>query len=273
MDNLFQNSVVGQIKIGSVSVNRIGLGTNRVSDTPEVRKFLSQAVEGGVNFIDTAHTYSGGSSETTIGNDLAPFADNLVVATKGGMASGGGDNSESFLRSNLEDSLKRLQTDRVTLYQIHRIDPNVPIRQTMELLKTFQAEGKIEHIGLSEVSLEQLEEARQHAEITSVQNQYSLSFREHEDVLEYATKNSIIFIPWFPLRDVNGQPDLQAKVQPVADKYGVNAQQIVLAWLLKKSPMMLPIPGTLSIEHLRDNILATTVKLDDADYYLLGSLG
>jgi pyridoxine 4-dehydrogenase len=264
--NLFDGSLAGQVQVGGVSVNRIGLGTNRVTDTPEIRQFLQQAVRSGVNFIDTAHIYSGGDSETGIGNALAPFPPGLVVATKGGMQNGGGTNREQFLRANLEESLQKLKTDRITLYQLHRVDDEVPIGQTMELFKKFQAEGKIEHVGLSEVTVEQLEEARQHVEIVSVQNQYSLSYRTYDDVLDYCTRHGIIFIPWFPLRDVNSEPDLQARLQPFADKYNVNPQQIALAWLLKKSPVMLPIPGTLSFDHLKENVKAAFIELSDEDF-------
>lgn len=256
------------LKLGDVTVNRIGLGTNRLTDTGENRQFLKQAVAAGVNFIDTAYRYSGGASETTIGNTLSPFPDNMIVATKGGMDS----NQPEFLRTNLETSLQRLKTDCVTLYQLHRVDEGVPFGQTIELLKSFQDEGKVKHIGLSEVSVEQLKAAQQHAEITSVQNQYSLTYRKYDDVLDYCTRNGIVFIPWFPLRDVNGEPALQAKLQPIADKYQANPQQLVLAWLLKKSSQMLPIPGTLSIDHLRDNLAAGKINLSDEDFERIDQL-
>jgi pyridoxine 4-dehydrogenase len=141
----------------------------------------------------------------------------------------------------------------------------------MELLKSFQAENKIKHIGLSEVNLDQLEEARRYADIASVQNQYSLTFRKHEDVLDYCTKNEIIFIPWFPLRDVNGDPDLQSKLEPIAQRYQTTPQILILAWLLKRSPLMLPIPGTLSTEHMRNNISSTSIEINDDDLQLLNS--
>jgi pyridoxine 4-dehydrogenase len=272
MSDLFEDSVYDKIKLGDISLNRIGLGTNRVTDTAEVQKFLQGVVEDGVNFIDTAHVYSGGDSEVTIGHALSPFKDGLVIATKGGMGNGGtGNNSEEFLRSNLDESLTRLKTDCITLYQIHRLDKSVSIKQTMELLKSFQAENKIKHIGLSEVNLDQLEEARRYADIASVQNQYSLTFRKHEDVLDYCTKNEIIFIPWFPLRDVNGDPDLQSKLEPIAQRYQTTPQILILAWLLKRSPLMLPIPGTLSTEHMRNNISSTSIEINDDDLQLLNS--
>jgi pyridoxine 4-dehydrogenase len=268
MSNLFSKSGVSQVYLGDTPLNRIGLGTNRVTDTPDAQQFLRQAVEDGINFIDTAHAYSGGDSETTIGNALAPFNDDLVVATKGGMkqGGGGGDNSEAYLRSNLEDSLKRLKTDCITLYQIHRLDENVPIKQTMELLNQFKNEGKIKYIGLSEVSLEQLKEAEAFTEISSVQNQYSLTYRVHDDVLDYCTEQNIIFIPWFPLRDVNGDFQLQSALEPIAKQYNISPQQLILAWLLKRSAFMLPIPGTLSTDHLRSNIASTYIDLLEDDF-------
>lgn len=216
-----------QLKIGGVHINRIGLGTNRLTDTPEDREFLQYAVEQGVNFIDTAHLYTGGQSEITIGNTLAPFPADLLVATKGGMDTSPHYNSEEFLRANLEQSLRSLKTDRIKLYQLHRLDPAVPLQGTLNVLSNFQNEGKIEYIGLSEVSLEQLQEARKYANIISVQNQYSLTYRKHEAVLDYCMENGIIFIPWFPLRDVNSDTALQARLQPIADKYQVNIQQLV----------------------------------------------
>jgi pyridoxine 4-dehydrogenase len=270
MSGLFENSVFNKIKLGDISLNRIGLGTNRVTNTPDVQMFLQAAVDIGINFIDTAHVYSGGDSEVTIGDALSPFKDSLVVATKGGMGDGGnGNNVEEFLRSNLEESLVRLKTGCITLYQIHRLDANVPMKQTMELLSKFQAGKKIKYIGLSEVSLEQLEEARRYADIVSVQNQYSLTYREHEDVLDYCTANGIIFIPWFPLRDVNGEAVLRAKLEPIAKKYQATPQILILAWLLKKSPLILPIPGTLSIDHLKNNISASGINIDDEDLQIL----
>lgn len=273
MTDLFSDSAAGQVDIGGVKVNRIGLGTNRVTDNPATREFLKFAVSSGVNFIDTAHVYAGGGSETTIGNSLAPFTPGLIVATKGGMGDGStGNNSEEFLRENLETSLNRLQTQQIYLYQIHRVDPEIPIANTIELLKTFQAEGKIKHIGLSEVNVGQIEEAMRYTPIASVQNQYSLTYREYDDVLDYCTQNGIVFIPWFPLRDVNGDSSLQAKLRPIADKYSSNIQQIVLAWLLKKSPVMLPIPGTLSKDHLRDNIAASLMQLSDEDFARIDSI-
>jgi pyridoxine 4-dehydrogenase len=273
MGNLFLKSIYETIDIGGIKVNRIGIGTNRITDSDTAHKLLKYAVASGVNFIDTAHVYSGGDSETTIGKILSPYPENLIVATKGGMGEGGkGNNSEGFLKSNLETSLKRLKTDRVDLYQIHRPDPNVPIKDTMELLNSFQDEGKIKHIGWSEVSLEQLKEAMTYGEVVSVQNQFSLTFREHEAVLEFCSKNNIVFIPWFPLRDINDNPELAHRLDSYVKKYGYSAQQIILAWMLKKSPMMLPIPGTLSTEHLAGNIASGYIELSDKDFKAIDSI-
>jgi pyridoxine 4-dehydrogenase len=273
MDNLFAKSLYEPINLGSIKVNRMGLGTNRITDANTAHELLKYAVNSGVNFIDTAYVYSSGDSETTIGNVLSPYPDNLVIATKGGMGeSRSGDNSEEKLISDLETSLKRLKTDCIDLYQIHRLDPNVPIKNTMELLKSFQDEGKIKHIGWSETNLDQLKEAMKYGQVTSVQNQFSLTFREHEDVLEFCDQNNIIFIPWFPLRDVNGSPELAKKLDSYADKYGYSVQQIVLAWMLKKSHNMLPIPGTLSIDHLKGNVAATYIDLSEEDYKAIDSI-
>lgn len=273
MDDLFTNSKAGVIELGGIKLNRIGLGTNRVTDTDEAHELLRFAVSSGLNFIDTAYIYTGGNSETTIGKALSPYDPNLVVATKGGMGEERtGNNEESYLRANLAASLKRLKTDCISLYQIHRLDTRIPIQQTMELLKSFQAEGKIRHIGLSEVNLDQLQEALKYAEVASVQNHYNLSFREHDKVLDFCGQNNIIFIPFFPLRDVNDSNELQAKLQPLADKYKLLPQQLILAWLLKKSKVMLPIPGTLSIEHLKDNIASSYIEMSDEDFNAIDQL-
>jgi pyridoxine 4-dehydrogenase len=265
-----------QINIGELTVNRIGLGTNRLTDTPENRELLRYTVTSGVNFIDSAYVYTGGASETTIGDTLAPYPDDLVVATKGGMIppssmNSPGNNSEAFLRSNLEESMRRLKTDSITLYQLHRVDPDVPLSQTMGLLKQFQTEGKIRYIGLSEVRVEQLTEARKYAEVVSVQNHYSLTERQHDAVVDYCTANNIVFIPFFPLRGVNDAQN--HALQTIGDKYQVNSQQIALAWLLERSPMMLPIPGTLSKQHLQENVNVFKIQLSDEDYARLTEIG
>lgn len=257
----------GQVKLGDLTVNRLGLGTNRITDTPESYALLKRAVELGVNLIDTAHRYGGGASETGIGNALAPYAPGLVIATKGGYSPGGERGTEAELRQNLEDSLRRLKTDHVDLYQLHRVDPEVPIEESVGALKKFQDEGKIRHIGLSEVDVEQLKVARSIADVVSIQNEYNVLVRRHESLVDYCTEEGIAFIPWFPLGGLSGGAEEVAdKLSGMADKYGVEPQQLALAWLLKRSPVMLPIPGTLSIEHLEANLRSAGIALSDEDY-------
>jgi pyridoxine 4-dehydrogenase len=256
------------IQIGDFTVARLGLGTNRIHDTPDGHALLKKAVEFGINFIDTAHTYAGGESEAAIGNALTPYAEGLVIATKGGMGNGA---KPAQLRAELEQSLKRLKTDCITLYQLHRVDPNTPLTETMQALKQFQEEGLIKHIGLSEVSVEQLEEALTVAPVVSVQNEYNVVVRHYEALVDYCTDNGIVFIPWFPLGGLSGGTvNVEAKLKELAVKYDATVQQLALAWLLKRSPMILPIPGTTSIEHLQDNLKATDITLSDEDYRSLG---
>lgn len=253
------------IKIGGITVKRIGLGTNRLTDTTENHELLKRAVELGINFIDTANIYQGGQSETTIGNTLSPYPNELLVTTKGGMVPGKESNNEPvYLEKMLNESLARLKTDCITLYQIHRISPNTPIETTMKFLNEKIKEGKIKHIGLSEVTTAQIEEARKTAEITTVQNNYSLGERKHDNVVDYCEKNNIIFIPFFPLRNNDKQT-----LDSIAKKYDANTSQIALAWLLKRSHMMLPIPGTLSTKHLEENVKSLDIKLSDNDFEVL----
>jgi aryl-alcohol dehydrogenase-like predicted oxidoreductase len=253
----------GQVRVGNLRVNRLGIGTNRITDTKEARALLKRAVELGVNFIDTAHTYQGGASETTIGRTLKPYPEGLVIATKGGMNGAAPDQ----LRTNLEDSLRRLQTDCIDLYQLHRVDPAVPLETTIRTMKEFVDEGKVRYIGLSEVSVAQIEQAQQIIPIVSVQNEYNLAQRQNEDVLDYCTEHGIIFIPWFPLGGLRGDTaKVNARTEDLAKKYEATPQQIALAWLLARSPIMLPIPGTLSIEHLVSNLQAGLIQLSPADY-------
>jgi pyridoxine 4-dehydrogenase len=255
------------MQIADLTVHRIGLGTNRITDTPEARALLQRAVELGVNFIDTAHIYSGGDSETTIGNTLSPYPEGLVIATKGGMNGA----SPEQLRSELQESLKRLKTDCIDLYQLHRVDPTVPFETSIHALKEFQDEGKIRHIGLSEVTIQQIETARKIVPIVSVQNEYNLAKRHYEDVVDYCTEEGIAFIPWFPLGGLRGETEtVNQMASELAKKYDALPQQIALAWLLQRSPIMLPIPGTLSIEHLESNLKAADIHLSEADFKSLG---
>src|SRR5665213_3453511 len=256
----------GTIKIGDLSVNRLGLGTNRLTDTDENRHLLTTAIELDVNFIDTAHRYTGGNSEIAIGNTLSPYQDGLVITTKGGW----NDTRPEQLRDLVEESLRRLKIDCIDLYQLHRVNPTVPLEDSVGMLKRFQDEGKIRHIGLSEVSIEQLEQAQKVAPIVSVQNEYNVMVRTHEALVDYCTEHSIAFIPWFPLGGLaGGAEEVVARLADIATKYHARPQQLALAWLLKRSPMMLPIPGTLSVEHLKANLASATFNLTEEDYQLL----
>jgi pyridoxine 4-dehydrogenase len=221
--------------LGNYSFDRIGLGTNRLTDTPENHEFLRGALEAGLRFIDTAHTYSGGESERAIGAALAPFPDDLVVATKGGYRPGSG--RPDRLRAELEESFERLRTDTITLYYLHRVDPEVPIEKSLSVLREYHDAGRIEHVGVSDVSVDQIERARAVVPIAAVQNQYNLADRRYDDVVDYCEREDLLFVPYYPL-------------------HGPGSSRDKLAWLLERSPCIVPIPGTLSLEHLEANLAA-----------------
>lgn len=264
-----------QVKIGEFTVNRIGFGAMRITGTgvwgePDDHDgaiaVLKKAVELGVDFFDTADAYGPEVSENLIHEALYPY-DDIVIATKGGLTrSGPGawepDGSPKHLREALEASLKRLGVDAIDVYQLHRPDPSVPFETSVQTLIDMKYEGKIKHIGLSNVSLDQLKQAREMTEIVSVQNRYNVATNASEDVLQYCMENNIAFIPYFP---VGGDGTDLSKLKPIAQKHGVSVHQIALAWLLAHSPMMLPIPGTKSIEHLEDNVAAADIVLDEED--------
>lgn len=252
-------SISRTITLGDHRVNRIGLGSNRLTDTPENRLFLERAVEAGVGSIDTAHAYTGGASERAIGGALAPFPDNVVVATKGGYDPGAG--RPERLRAELEESLERLRTDTIALYYLHRVDPEVPLEETMSVLSEYRDAGRIRHVGLSQVSVDQIERARAVVPIAAVQNRYNLSEREYEDVVDFCERENIPFVPFFPLRGATRGP-----LDEIASRYDATPQQIMLAWLLKRSPNIAPIPGTLSFDHLKRNLAALDLELSDDDY-------
>jgi pyridoxine 4-dehydrogenase len=254
------------ITLGDYQVNRIGLGTNRLTDTPDNRDFLRRAVEAGVDLIDTAHLYTGGASERAVGAALAPFPDDLVVATKGGYHPGGG--RPERLRAELEESFERLRTDSIALLYLHRVDPRIPLEETLSVLSDYRDAGRIRHVGLSQVSVEQIERARRVVPIAAVQNEYNLSERRHEDVLDFCERENIAFVPFFPLRGLTRAP-----LEEIASRYEATPQQIMLAWLLKRSASIVPIPGTLSFEHLRANLAALDLELSDEDYVTLNGAG
>ena len=267
----------GEFSIGDdLRVTRLGYGAMRITgegvwgppkDRGEAIRVLRRAVELGINFIDTADSYGPGVSEELIAEALHPYADDLVIATKAGFDRSGPNiwkenGRPEHLRAACEGSLKRLRLDRIDLYQLHRIDPKVPAEDQLGTLKDLQAQGKIAHIGLSEVSVKQIEHARKIVPIVSVQNRYSVADRAAEDVLEYCEKNNIGFIPWFPLAagKVSGG---ESSVARVSKHWGITPSQAALAWLLARSKVMLPIPGTSSVKHLEENVAAAGFKMDE----------
>lgn len=266
------------MKIGDLDVNRIGFGAMRVidngniwgepKDRPKALKVLRRAVELGVNFFDTAESYGPQTSETLIAEALHPYPKGFVVATKCGLArpSPGrwdADGRPEKLRKDLEGSLKRLNLERIDLYQLHTVDPKVPLEDSVGTLADMQREGKVRHVGLSNVTVRQLEQARKIVPIVSVQNRYSLVDRSSEDVLQACEKLGIAFLPWYPLGD--GSALRVTKVKTLAKKLKATPAQVAIAWLLAKSPVILPIPGTSQIKHLEENMAAAKLRLDAAD--------
>jgi len=234
-------------------------------DPETAKKVLRRAVELGVNFIDTADSYGPEVSERLIGEALAPYAKGVVIATKAGLTRQGPDRwlpvgRPEYLQQQVEMSLRRLKIERIDLWQLHRIDPKVPVEESLGVIKQLQEQGKIRHVGLSEVKPEEIDQARKVIDIVSVQNLYNLSDRKHEDVVEYCDKNNIAFIPWFPvasgkLAQAGGVLDAAAK------RHNATVSQLSIAWLLHRSPVVLPIPGTSSVEHLEENVGAANVSL------------
>jgi pyridoxine 4-dehydrogenase len=274
----------GQFQIaGELTVNRLGFGAMRITgkgiwgepqDRAEAIRVLRRAVELGVNLIDTADSYGPAVSEEIIAEALYPYPKGLVIATKAGFDRPGPDQwrengRPEHLREACEGSLRRLRLDRIELFQLHRIDPKVPAEDQLGTLKDLQAQGKIKHIGLSEVSVAQIENARTIVPIVTVQNRYSLADRGAEDVLEYCERENIGFIPWFPLGSgkLSSAGGVLAKS---AAKLKVTTSQLALAWLLSRSPVILPIPGTSRVEHLEENIAAASVKLSANEMRELG---
>jgi aryl-alcohol dehydrogenase-like predicted oxidoreductase len=228
---------------------------------------VRRAVELGVNFIDTADSYGPQVSEEIIAEALHPYPAGLVIATKGGFDRPGPNQwvengKPEHLRSACEGSLRRLRLDRIDLYQLHRIDPKVPAEDQLGTLKDLQAQGKIKHIGLSEVSVRQIQHAQAMVRIVSVQNRYSLSDRGSEDVLQYCEQQKIGFIPWFPLA-AGKLAGVDSAITRVAAQLKATPSQVALAWLLARSPVMLPIPGTSSVQHLEENVAAAGLKIDE----------
>jgi aryl-alcohol dehydrogenase-like predicted oxidoreductase len=267
----------GEFLIGNdLRIARLGYGAMRITgkgiwgepaDRAEAVRVVRRAVELGINFIDTADSYGPFVSEEIIAEALHPYPAGLVIATKGGFDRPGPDQwvengKPEHLRSACEGSLRRLRLDRIDLYQLHRIDPKVPAEDQIGTLKDLQAQGKIKHIGLSEVSVRQIQHAQTLAPIVSVQNRYSLADRGSEDVLEFCEREKIGFIPWFPL--AAGQlSGADSSVSRAAAQLKATPSQVALAWLLARSPVILPIPGTSSVKHLEENIAAAGLKIDE----------
>jgi len=248
------------IRLGDVDVPRIGLGTNRL--TPTHTSFVEEAVAAGMRHIDTAYLYSGGESEATIGAALSPVPEGVVVATKGGYRPG--ESEPDVLRAQIEESLRRLRTDRIALYYLHKVHPQTPLERSMSVLAEARERGQIAHVGISNATVAEIEQAREIVPIAAVQNHLHLSAREHEDVLDYCTAEGIVFVPYFPLHGEGGRA-----VDEIAERHDATPEQILLAWLLKRSPVMLPIPGTLSLEHLKENLAALEIELDDEEFEAL----
>ena len=270
---------------GDLTVNRLGYGAMRLTgegiwgypaDRDNAIALLRRVVELGVNFIDTADAYGPHVNEELIRQALHPYADDLVIATKGGLLRTGPNEwpvlgKPAYLRQAVETSLVRLGVERIDLYQLHRIDPDYPLEDQVGELRKLQEEGKIRHIGLSEVDVAQLEAARAVAPIASVQNLYNLADRGHEAVLERATELGIAFIPWFPV--ATGELARPGGVlDAAAEEHGATPAQLALAWLLRKSPVVLPIPGTSSIAHLEENVAAARIELTDEEFEKLSAL-
>lgn len=263
---------------GSVQVNRLGFGAMRITgkgvwgepkDVEEAKRVLKRAVELGVNFIDTADSYGPVVSERLIGETLSPFPKGLVVATKAGLTRQGPDKwlpvgRPEYLTQQVEMSLRNLKTDVIDLWQLHRIDAKVPVEDSLGAIAKLQKEGKIRQVGLSEVKPAEIDQARRVIEIVSVQNMYNVSQRQHEDVLAYCEQHSIAFIPWFPVAAGKlAQPG--GKLDEVSRRHGATVAQLSLAWLLHKSPVMLPIPGTSSVAHLEENMKAADIPLSSEE--------
>jgi pyridoxine 4-dehydrogenase len=278
-----QAGAAGTIDLGGdLTVNRLGYGAMRITgdgiwgepkSRDEAKAVLRRAVEIGVNFIDTADSYGPDVSETLIAEALHPYPEDLVIATKGGLLRPGpgswqADGRPEHLRAALEGSLRRLKIDRIPLYQLHRPDPKVPLEDSIGALVELKAQGKIRHIGVSNFTEEQLRAAQRLTPIVSLQNRYNVDDRKSESLVDLCELEQLVFLPWAPIQNLDGNPAVQAAAQ----KYGVTAHQIVLAWLLARSPKILPIPGTGSLGHLEENVAAAGLKLTGAEVAAISGL-
>ena len=263
---------------GELEIHRLGFGAMRITgegiwgepkDREEAKRVLRRAVELGVDFIDTADSYGPDVSEILIGEALSPYKGGVVIATKGGLVRTGPNKwlpvgRPEYLEQEVEMSLRHLKLGTIDLWQLHRIDPKVPLEESLGIIKKLQDQGKIRFVGLSEVSVEEIERARKVVDIVSVQNEYNITNRKSEEVLEYCEKNKLAFIPWFPVAAGKlAQPG--GKLDQIAKKHGATVAQLSISWLLHRSPVMLPIPGTSSVAHLEENMKSAQVELSESD--------
>jgi len=265
-------------KFGNLEVNRLGYGAmqltgNGVFGEVENREnaitVLREAVANGVNFIDTAEAYGPKYNESLIAEALSPFQKGLFIATKGGFDRPGPNNwvpngNPEKIRQDIEGSLQRLKVESIDLWQLHRIDPNVNVAETLAPVVEAVQEGKIKYVGLSEVTIEQIKQVQDILPIVSVQNLYNLANRQWESVLDFTAEQGLAFIPWFPL--ASGPHKLEDKIKAIAEKHKATTAQIALAWLLKRSSNILLIPGTKSVEHLKENLKAIEIDLTDEEF-------
>jgi len=272
-------AAAGTVTLGDLTVNRMGFGAMRITgkgiwgepaDRDEAKRVLRRALELGVNFIDTANAYGPEVSENLIAETLHPYPEQLVIATKGGLRRPGPgewrrDGRPEALREALEGSLRRLRLERIDVYQLHSVDPVVPLEDSLGALVELQRQGKIRHIGLSNVDSRQLARARELVDVVSVQNRYNLADRYSEGVIDACERNGLPFLPWFPL-DVGQLAEARGRLADVAASHGATPAQVALAWLLRRSPVTLLIPGTSSVEHLEENVGAASLELTDADF-------
>jgi pyridoxine 4-dehydrogenase len=272
-------AAAGTVNLGDLTVNRMAFGAMRLTgrgvwgepeDRLAAKSVLRRAVDLGVNLIDTADAYGPDVNEELIAEELHPYPDGLVIATKGGLTRPGPgewqrDGRPETLRSSLEGSLRRLRLDRIDVYQLHAVDPRVPPEESIGALADLQREGKIRHVGLSNVDARELASASAIVKVVSVQNRYSLVDRHSEGVLEACERRGIAFLPWFPLA-LGQLAGARGRLADVARAHGATPAQVALAWLLRRSPAMAPIPGTSSVEHLEEDIAAARLELSDAEF-------
>jgi pyridoxine 4-dehydrogenase len=267
---------------GNLTVNRLGYGAMRITgdgiwdapkDPAECKRVLKRLLDLNVNFIDTADAYGPEVSENLIAEALHPYPKGLVIATKGGLTRQGPDQwapvaRAEYLRQCVEMSLRRLKVERIDLYQLHRFDPKVPVEESLGELKKMQQEGKIHHIGLSETTVADIQRAQKVVSVASVQNKYNITDRAYEDVVEYCEKNEIVFIPWFPLA-AGALTKPGGALDKIAQTHKATTSQVAIAWLLRRSPIMLPIPGTSKVKHLEENVATAELKLSEAEWQSL----